>query len=97
MNFKDLKKEIASDTGLTEKQVYDVLNSAEKLIYKKLVFGQEVYFYQIGKLQLKVSKARTVFNVSKREHVNVPARYRVSFNVSKKLRDRIASKTVHDG
>ena len=97
MNFKDFDTEIAKTLKMPKSEVYNVLREVEKLLYSKVVFGQQIMIYEFGKFELKITKGRSRYNVWTEKMVDVPSSYRISFSPSPKLSNRLKEKTVYDG
>lgn len=97
MHLKDLDNDIAKALNLSKKEVRPILFELETQIRDKILYGQEIQIREIGKLELKISKARTRFNIHSKEYIDCPAKYRLAFKVSRTLDQSLAKKTVYDG
>ena len=97
MTFKELDKEIAEELGMERKQVMFVLREAEKAMFNRLLFGQEIQIHSIGKFELKITKGRKRHMLHLGKSVFQPANYRLNFKVSNAIRTKLKQKVVYDG
>jgi len=79
---------IAEKTGLTKKQVDDVLTAQAELAYTEAAAGFTVV--GIGKLVVVERAARSGRNPATGETIQIPAKKSVKFRVAKVAKDAIA-------
>ena len=95
MVLKDLDKEIAKETGLRIADIRIVIGSLEKVLLKKLVFGQEVVITRIGKFIQAKRKEREQHNVQTGKMAIVPKHYKILFKTTPSLDSRMKAKKVY--
>ena len=78
---------LADKTGLTKKQIGDVLEAQQNLAYKEAKQGFTIP--GIGKLVVSQSKARMGRNPATGEAIQIPARKKLKFRVAKAAKDAV--------
>ncbi len=87
---RDLVITIAEKTGLTQAQVFDVIQEALDQITKTLAKGGKVELRNFGIFEVKIRKARVGRNPNKPEtDVPIPARAMVKFKAGKDMRAEV--------
>ena len=84
---RDLVVRISSETGLVQKQVFDVVQKTLDYIDEALARGDKVELRNFGVFEIKVRKARVGRNPNAPEtDVPIPARAMVKFKAGKEMR-----------
>jgi len=87
---RDLVIRIAEKTGLTQTQVFDVIQDTLENIVKALADGGKVELRNFGVFEVKIRKARVGRNPNKPEtDVPIPARAMVKFKAGKDMRAEV--------
>lgn len=86
MNVSDMADEIADSADLTKTQARNAVNAVFETIQKALSDGQEVKLGSVGKLVVKLDKARTTRPFGGKP-VEVPERRAVRFKAFKGMKD----------
>lgn len=81
---------LAESSGLTKKQINDVMAAQMELAYKQAKMGYTIP--GIGKLVVVARKARKGRNPATGEAINIPAKKVLKFRVAKAAKDAIAQK-----
>ena len=84
---RDLVIRISGETGLTQQQVFDVVQKMLDCISEALAKGDKAELRNFGVFEVKVRKARVGRNPNKPEtDVPIPARSMVKFKSGKEMR-----------
>src|ERR1039457_4242703 len=84
---RNLVTRISGETGLTQQQVFDVVQKTLDYIAEALAKGDKVELRNFGVFEIKVRKARVGRNPNKPEaDVAIPARATVKFKAGKEMR-----------
>lgn len=87
---RDLVIRIAEKTGLTQTQVFEVIQETLENIVKALADGGKVELRNFGVFEVKIRKARVGRNPNKPEtDVPIPARAMVKFKAGKDMRAEV--------
>jgi len=87
MTKRDLVIRISAETGLTQQQVFEVLQKTLDYITESLVKGDTVEFRDFGVFEVRVRKPRVGRNPHKPEApVTIPARRVVKFKAGKAMK-----------
>jgi nucleoid DNA-binding protein len=87
MTKRDLVVRIANETGLTQQQVFDVLQRVLDYVTDALVKGETIEFRDFGVFEIKQRKPRIGRNPNKPEvNVSIPSRKVVKFKAGKKMK-----------
>lgn len=87
MNKADLKKAVAADTNITQKEAGIVIDSVLDNIKKGVVETGKVTLVGFGSLVVREAKARKARNPRTGEAIDVPAKRVVKFNVAKAFKE----------
>ena len=91
---RDLVVRISEETGLTQAQVFDVVQKTLDYITEALAKGGKVEFRDFGVFDVKTRKARVGRNPQKPEiEVPIPARSMVKFKMGKEMRAAVLKLT----
>ena len=91
---RDLVTRISGETGLTQQQVFDVVQKTLDYIAEALSKGDKVELRNFGVFEIKVRKARVGRNPNKPEaDVSIPARAMVKFKAGKEMRIEVLKLT----
>ncbi|MER2539330.1 MAG: HU family DNA-binding protein [Azonexus sp.] len=90
MNQSELILKTAQITGVSKKDVEDVLKTAGIVITAALVEDGEAVLPGLGKLVTQQQAARTGHNPKTGEALTIPARKAVKFKVAKALKEAVA-------
>jgi nucleoid DNA-binding protein len=84
---RNLVTRISGETGLTQQQVFDVVQKTLDHIAEALSKGDKVELRNFGVFEIKIRKARVGRNPNKPEaDVPIPARATVKFKAGKEMR-----------
>ena len=87
---RDLVIRIAEKTGLTQSEVFNVIQDTLDQIVKALAEGGKVELRNFGVFEVKIRKARVGRNPNKPEtDVPIPARAMVKFKAGKDMRAEV--------
>jgi nucleoid DNA-binding protein len=87
---RDLVIRIAEKTGLTQSEVFNVIQDTLDHIVKALAEGGKVELRNFGVFEVKIRKARVGRNPNKPEtDVPIPARAMVKFKAGKDMRAEV--------
>ena len=93
MTKRELVNRIADETGLTQQQVYEVVQKTLDAITESLIRGETIEFRDFGVFEVKTRKARLGRNPNKPEDtVAIPPRRIVKFKPGKAMKDKVLSK-----
>ena len=88
MTKRELVMRISKETGLTQEDVYTVLQKTLDYITEGLVKGDTIEFRDFGVFEVKTRKARIGRNPNKPENtVNIPSRKIVKFKPGKQMKE----------
>lgn len=89
---RDLVVQISDQTGLTQHQVFDVLQLFLDNITSHLAQNNEVVLRNFGTFEIRVAKAKIGRNPNDPEKdVPIPARAIVKFKPGKELKEKVAT------
>lgn len=87
---RDLVIRISNESGLTQQQVFDVIQKTLDYISEALSKGDKVELRNFGVFEVKIRKARVGRNPNKPEtDVPIPARSTVKFKAGKEMRAEV--------
>ncbi len=81
--------QIASKTGMSKKDVGEVLMHFQEVVMKEVASGNKVTFTGFGVYQPVKRKARTGVNPATGEKIQIPARTAPKFKAGKKFVDMV--------
>lgn len=87
MSKSEVVANLAEKTGLTKKQVSEVLNAQAEMAYKEAKNGFTIP--GLGKLILDNRKARTGRNPATGEAIKIPAKKVLKFRIAKAAKDAV--------
>jgi nucleoid DNA-binding protein len=88
---RDLVIELSNRTGLTQQQVFSVVQGLLDTVTDKLAGGEEVVLRNFGSFQVRETKAKIGRNPNEPgSDVPIPPRAVVKFKVGKELKERVA-------
>jgi len=91
---RDLVTRISGETGLTQQQVFDVVQKTLDYIAEALSKGDKVELRNFGVFEIKVRKECVGRNPKKPENnVSIPARATVKFKAGKEMRIEVLKLT----
>jgi len=91
---RDLVIQISRETGITQQEVFAVIQQTLDLITDALAGGRDVEFRNFGVFEVKLTKSRVGRNPHKPEtDVVIPARATVKFKSGKIMRQRVLLRT----
>ena len=91
---RDLVVQISRETGITQQEVFHVVQQTLDLITDALASGQDVDLRNFGVFDVKLTKSRVGRNPHKPEtDVVIPARATVKFKSGKIMRQRVLLRT----
>lgn len=89
MNKAGLIEEISSKTGLTKKDVGNVVNAVVETITSTLKSGKKVTLVGFGSFQVIEKKARRGVNPQTKETIQIPAKKVPKFVAGKGLKEAV--------
>ena len=89
MNKLEIIKVVAEETGLTQKEVTGVVDTAIAAIIDTLKKGEEVNIAGFGKFVVKNRAARTSINPRTKEEIRVPASKAPTFRAGKQFKEAV--------
>ena len=91
---RDLVIKISRETGITQQEVFAVIQHTLDLITDALASGRDVELRNFGVFEVKLTKSRVGRNPHKPEtDVVIPARATVKFKSGKIMRQRVLLRT----
>jgi nucleoid DNA-binding protein len=91
---RDLVVRISNETGLTQTQVFDVLQKTLDCITESLAKGEDVELRKFGVFEVRLTKARIGRNPRRpADDVPIPARATVKFKPGKNMRAQVMLQT----
>jgi len=88
---RDLVVKISNQTGLTQQQVFDVIQQTLDNVTESLASGDQVVLRNFGAFQVREAKAKVGRNPNKPDsEVVIPARAIVKFKPGKEMREQVA-------
>jgi len=87
MNKAELIEEVNNKTGLTKKDIRNVISALTGTIQKTLSKGEKITLVGFGTFQVMERKARRGVNPRTREAIQIPAKKVPKFKAGKKLRE----------
>ena len=91
---RDLVVQISRETGITQQEVFAVIQQTLDLITEALASGQDIELRNFGVFEVKLTKSRVGRNPHKPEtDVVIPARATVKFKSGKIMRQRVLLRT----
>jgi nucleoid DNA-binding protein len=89
---RDLVVKISNKTGLTQQQVYDVIQNTHDTITATLANNDEVVLRNFGSFQVRQTKQKVGRNPNKPgTDVIIPPRAIVKFKPGKQMKERVAT------
>jgi nucleoid DNA-binding protein len=90
MTKRELVVRISEETGLTQQQVFAVVQKTLDCVTESLVKGETVEFRDFGVFEVKVRKPRIGRNPNKPTNtVTIPERKVVKFKAGKEMKARV--------
>ncbi|MFZ4597474.1 MAG: HU family DNA-binding protein [Terrimicrobiaceae bacterium] len=91
---RDLVMQISKDTGITQQEVFKVIQQTLDLVTDALASGKDVELRNFGVFEVRLTKSRVGRNPHKPEtDVVIPARATVKFKSGKVMRQRVLLRT----
>ncbi|MGH7893727.1 MAG: HU family DNA-binding protein [Candidatus Binatia bacterium] len=92
MTKGQLVSKLADASGLSRKQVDEILNALIDTIVKSVKRGENVKIPGLGIFRLRKMKARMGRNPQTGEAIKIPARKKVGFSVAKTFKEAVLGK-----
>ena len=89
VTLKHVAAELAEKHGMSKKETTELLENMVANFVKHLKKGERVRIPGLGILEVKQMKARTGRNPQTGETIQIPAKKKVAFRVSKDLKDSV--------
>jgi len=91
---RDLVMQISKDTGVTQQEVFKIIQQTLDLVTEALASGKDVELRNFGVFEVRLTKSRVGRNPHKPEKdVIIPARATVKFKSGKVMRQRVLLRT----
>ncbi|TAK28848.1 MAG: HU family DNA-binding protein [Chloroflexota bacterium] len=88
----DIVRQVAKDTGLTQREVLESLNGTLKQISSALSRGEVVVFPGFGSFYTRVRAASSARSFATGKRVEVPAMHMAGFRAGKLLKERVRAR-----
>ena len=89
---RDLVVKISNETGMTQQQVFDVIQNFLETVTSSLASGDEVVLRNFGSFQVRQTKQKVGRNPNKPgKDVIIPPRAVVKFKPGKEMKDKVAT------
>ncbi len=95
MNFYSFKDEIAEEFGLTKELSRKIISYIQKRMDQNIILGEEISFWLIGTLKLKVRQPFKFQNLQTRKIELSKKSYYLKLNVKESMKKRLKEKIVH--
>lgn len=92
INKKDLAKEFADKSGITQKTALQYINDLIELLTDDLREGHTIDLSGFGKFEVKERAARKGINPATKEPVEIPASKTIKFSLKKALKEAVNMK-----
>jgi DNA-binding protein HU-beta len=89
ITMKQIAAELAEKNGMSKKDVEAIIEGVTGALVKNLKHGNRVRWKGVGIMQVKQTKARTGRNPATGETIQIPAKKKVAFRVSKELKEEV--------
>jgi len=89
MTKSQLVARLAAESGLSRKQMDDIVTSLTETVVKTVKKGDSVKIPGLGIFRLRKMKARVGRNPQTGEPINIPARKKVGFSVAKTFKESV--------
>ncbi len=89
MNKNELVSAMATDTGLSKKDVESVLNSFVNVVSDELAKKEKVQLVGFGTFEARSRNAREGVNPQTKEKISIPASTIPAFKPGKALKDKV--------
>ena len=89
VTLKHVAAELAEQHGMSKKETTEILEGMVTQFVKHLKQGERVRIPGLGILEVKQMKARKGRNPQTGEEIQIPAKKKVAFRVSKDLKDSV--------
>ena len=89
MNKNELVSAMATDTGLSKKDVESVLNSFVNVVSDELAKKEKVQLVGFGTFEARSRNAREGVNPQTKEKISIPASTIPAFTPGKALKDKV--------
>ncbi|MBR3566474.1 MAG: HU family DNA-binding protein [Paludibacteraceae bacterium] len=89
MTNKDLINSIAGQTGMTKKQVADLLSDTNSIILTELMKGKAIQINEFGTLEVRTKKERVSVHPVTKVRTIVPPKQQLNFKQSPILKEVI--------
>lgn len=86
INSSDIANALAAATGISKTAAKDYVDFAFGMLKDRVEKGDEVNISMLGKFKMTVTAPRKGRNPHTKEAINIPARHRIAFEMSRKLR-----------
>ena len=88
---RDLVIKLSNETGLTQQQVFDVIQGLLDSVTESLASGDQVVLRNFGAFQVRETKAKVGRNPNEPEkEVIIPPRAIVKFKPGKEMKEKVA-------
>jgi DNA-binding protein HU-beta len=94
MTKAQLVTKVAEGTGVSRKQIDDVLSSMIDTVVKTVKKGESVKIAGLGIFRLRKLKGRVGRNPQTGEPIKIPARKKVGFSVARAFKDSVLGNTA---
>ena len=93
MTKTQLVGKLAEETGISRKQMEEILTALVELIRKSVKKGDTVKIPDLGGWRMRQMKARMGRNPQTGEAIKIPARKKVGFTVAKSFKQHVLGAT----
>lgn len=89
LNKSQLAQAVSNSTGLTQSQSHQAIGALINIIVTSLQQGQTIGLTGLGTLSIKETAPRTGINPLTKKKIQIPARKKILFTVSKNLKNQL--------
>ncbi len=94
MTKKDIADKLCNVFGLSKSAALHAVDGVSTILADAFTKGENVYLRGLGTFEVKATKEKKGYDISRRRSVVVPASRTVKFRISNELKNRINNVTV---
>lgn len=97
MNIQEISKEVSERLELPEYKVRPIIVTTFKVMTENIVKGAAVKISGLGTFKIDVLPPKTVVVNFMKKRIQLPARFKLFFKISAKLKAKIDAKKAYNG
>ena len=86
INISDISNDLANEMGLSKQTAQLYTSKIFDMIKEHIENGDEVNIMWFGKFKMKITAPRKGYNVKTGDHIDIPSKHRISFEMSRNLK-----------